>query len=46
MRTITAALLYCILYPVFGAWYVVAFIGDMIGIVAGWLEDLIDRVHP
>jgi len=46
MRTLTAALLYCILYLVFGAWYVVAFIGDMIGIVAGWLEDLIDRVHP
>ncbi len=46
MRTIAAALLYCVLYPVFGTWYVVAFIGDMIGIVAGWLEDLIDRVHP
>jgi len=46
MKTLTAALLYCILYPTFGLWYVIAFAGDMVGIVAGWLEDMIERVHP
>lgn len=46
MRTLIAALLYCILYPTFGLFYVVAFISDVLVIAAGWLEDLIDRVHP
>ena len=45
MRTLTAAILYCILYVIVGFWYVIGFLADVLADVCTRLEDLIEEVR-
>lgn len=45
MRTLTAALLYCILYVLVAFWYTIGFIADVMADVCARLEDVIEKVR-
>lgn len=46
MRTIAAAMLYCILMAFIALIAVLSLSCDALNIIVDWLEDLLEKVHP